>query len=122
MSELPSSTIWLLVVESIDQLGASRYVRDAYATKELADSALNAANARKAENEKRRMEKKLPHGTIEEYWLEECALIAPSPAPVTVSDEMVEVAIKAYSRHGETPKWSGMKTALLAALTTNKKG
>ena len=73
---MTEQTIYLIMVESVDQCGGINSACEAYTTKEAADKALAEANARQEEREKRRLAAGKSCGTVFTYWVEEIALLS----------------------------------------------
>lgn len=72
---MSDKTIYLIMVESVDQGGASNSPCAAYDTKEAAKKALADANGRQEERERRRRAANKSCGAVLTYWIEEIALI-----------------------------------------------
>ena len=68
-------TIYLVMVESVDQYGGSNSPCEAYTTKAEAEKAVAAATERQDEREKRRLAAGKSCGIVFTYWVEEIALM-----------------------------------------------
>ena len=77
---MSEQTIYLVMVESVDQYGGSNSPCEAYTTREAADKAVSDATERQDEREKRRIAAGKNCGTVFTYWVEEIALLTP-PLP-----------------------------------------
>lgn len=79
------STLYLLMVESVDQMGGTNSARDVYATRELAEAAKDMAEKRERERQSRRIAQKRD-GTVCSYWIEEITLTAKPPTTPSTSE------------------------------------